>query len=217
MGFQPIVRYRVFLARELRAHIILYQKGMQLHHTKIWGTPLEELLVAARDVQVKTKLPNRVKISFALRECATLVESSSSTFKQVLEMVRFLPYNEDAPKEVLDMRPQLIFCDLEPTLRIKLFKEIFVRAYLGKRLKDDAATRTTVLVEEMGYVDTLVHRATEKPILDEMFNDTLADFVQAMNAPRFTLALAFCCFWYSIHNIHSIWLSGLEGQATLDS
>ena len=176
--------YRVVLARTLRAAILLYKKAANLHATKIWGTPLEELQQIYADIEVKKPIANRVKVSFALRECATLVDSSSSTFEQVLAMVRFLPYTSDESSVVNKMKPILISCELEPATRITLFKEIFVKVYVGKRLKDDAAINKKRLVDELDSIQDFVDRATEQPILDEMFNDTLADFVQSMNAPR---------------------------------
>ena len=175
------------MARELRAQLSLFKKATNLHSTKVWGVPLEEIKSILEEIASKIpSIPNRVKISLALRECATLAEQAMSSFEAILEHSRFLQYTDDSETGE-KLRPRLIDCELEAPLRIQLFKEITVRTYFRKRLIDDAGCNPKKLVEEMKSIDAFVDKATQRPILDELSNETLADFVQCANGPRFFL------------------------------
>ena len=166
----------------MRKRIDLYQKAGTLSPSKVWGTILDRLKENLEEVETQIKIPERVRISLALRECATLVEYEATKLGQVLEWSRFLQFKNDAGTED-KMRPRLADCIIDTDLRIALFKEIMIKSFVRTKLNSCEANKGA-LVEEWDAVKVFVARATEYPIVDEVLNTALADFIQAMDAPR---------------------------------
>ena len=140
---------------------------------------VEEVEAAGETIQ------GRVPISFAVREIATFAEAGHGTLGVMHELVRFIKHAGDEAAKKDRMRPKLIECDLEESLRVHLHKEMFVKTYLGNKVRSLAETDSNELLEELKFMDDFLCQAAASPITSVTLNHALADFSEAMNGPRY--------------------------------
>ena len=179
------VRCRVALARRLHQRIEVYKRAAQLHHSKIWTVPLADLKNIIDDVVAfQATIQNRVKISLALREIATQIESGTAKFEHVLALTRFWVFEADSKSAGDKLKPALCQCDLSTSLRVTLFKEAFVRQFLTQRVKAFVDVNNKELIADLDKVSTFMENVTDITNAELETNTVLADFVQAVDTVR---------------------------------
>ena len=133
------------------------------------------------------ELPNRVQISLALRRCATLVNTGKPLIV-VLHASRPWKLRSDATDDVTTI--QLCCCELDDSIRVSLFREIFFNTHLKRHITDNLAANKSEFCIQVDQINDFVNDYSvdsESTVVE--LNAALADFVHAVNAIMRLLAI----------------------------